>query len=1439
MVGPVVGRRCTNSDSSGRLAALPLVLMVVLTTVPLTALVAAPVYAINLTHPDGGEVLITGQPYRVKWLASDTGGFIHVGLSTDGGASFTPVASLANTGGLYTGYNWRVPYIDDCSTCRIKVVWTETDSPKSAVFAEDESADNFTISRDHWLAFRDVPDVMTHGKYQPVPWELLDPDGEVGALDLEYSVDEGSGWSAWTSAGIRFTGMEPTLSVVYWTPPNYNRTQGRLRLVARDAPGGAVLRTAESTEFQIRSAILTLVAPNGGEALVQGGTFTVEWRVVEDPGELINGFGLFYSLDGGSTWHTISMSLPPSFTYVWSVPPGGTSDRVRLRVEAYYLEFSVLDRDESDADCRIMASASSMSVTLLDPNPPATGNYMEERSYHTIAWSTTGGSSSITEFRLSFSDDGGATWSDITTVGPTVRDYSWNVPLGDTLHGRVRVVMVTTSTSYTAMSNNDFIIYRRGAFNTPPVAEAGSDRTMWSGASLRLDGRGSFDREGDPLTYNWMVLNDYGFNVTLSRANTAEPTLVAYIGDYNLTIVVELRVDDGGTYDPAWPFYTDRVSVFVEAGMPSITSFHPQYGWAGTNLTVEGSFTAGSVLHLDGEAMYTVPSSHAAGDPVTFRLREGLPFGSYPIEVRNTRGSSTTSDELEVHPAPVWPNGWGLQDHNPTDDILTYPWLLWEEGSYKDTFGEDQVYTPFYVCIGLPWYDPWTGYSCLGYEFEESLFPDPLASLYYGCFYCWIARYGECFGMSATALQLYHNDAMPSRWNDSALYANQLSLADDPEFNRNVDKMQGSQLSAEILEWYILRFLEGLEPSAEFPMPPLGMGLFLNRVESALTSHEMGIITMVAGGVAHAVVPWKVVNIPYDDTVRIYVYDCNKEWWSTEQGTWEAFNDTRDIVHTPPYIEVVKTGGWWEWSYDFSDTVSVSSTTGIAFVPYDVVNGPRTLPTDWDSMSMFLVGDATSTVEDGEGNLNGWHADGSPEVGIPGSAPAPPLMGLGDHAEGWLVANGTDLTTTLRGMPGGGVYNWSVFWNGTSAFALTGAGVGASSIDTISMEYPGGNPLRGRLTYSTTDASKGYSFTHIKAMGAEGWDPKARQRVYSLDGATLRSGSQAVINTTDDYQSLVFENRGPAPITLSVGFQTNVISEAALNDSGGLDHLPTARLENVEVGPYEVVTFTPSNWLDLDHADITVHRVVPDALPPGQVATFMAESRLGQGRLAWTPPEDDGGAPVTDYVIWRGPLYNDLNQLAIVDDGDRLYIDDTVELGKTYFYAIQAANRVGPGKMSPSVGIWIQQGPARPSAPVGLEASVVAGQVMLAWSPPEDDGGGTISGYRLFREEVDWASSPTLLVEVGAVGKHTDDTVEANTTYYYWIAAVNEAGEGMVTGPVPVTVPPDGGNGGGGGNGDDGGGGLPLGELAMGATILVVAVGVGVFLGRRFSRKGF
>ncbi len=156
--------------------------------------------------------------------------------------------------------------------------------------------------------------------------------------------------------------------------------------------------------------------------------------------------------------------------------------------------------------------------------------------------------------------------------------------------------------------------------NSPPVAEAGPNQTVLVNETVTLDGSGSSDVDGDPLSYQWALTSvPVGSTVTLSAATAVMPTLVV---DQPGTYVAELIVNDG-TVDSA----PDTVTISTDNS--------PPVAEAGPNQTV----LVNETVTLDGSG-----SSDVDGDPLSYQWAlTTVPGGS----------SATLSDATAVLPTFV------------------------------------------------------------------------------------------------------------------------------------------------------------------------------------------------------------------------------------------------------------------------------------------------------------------------------------------------------------------------------------------------------------------------------------------------------------------------------------------------------------------------------------------------------------------------------------------------------------------------------------------------------------------------------------------------------------------------------------------------------------------------------------------------------------------
>jgi hypothetical protein len=90
-----------------------------------------------------------------------------------------------------------------------------------------------------------------------------------------------------------------------------------------------------------------------------------------------------------------------------------------------------------------------------------------------------------------------------------------------------------------------------------------------------------------------------------------------------------------------------------------------------------------------------------------------------------------------------------------------------------------------------------------------------------------------------------------------------------------------------------------------------------------------------------------------------------------------------------------------------------------------------------------------------------------------------------------------------------------------------------------------------------------------------------------------------------------------------------------------------------------------------------------------------------------------------------------------------------------------------------------------PSPPTNLKATAGNAQVTLTWSAPTSDGGAPITGYKLYKGTAQGQESVT--ITLGTALNYTDLAVTNDQTYYYYITAMNAAGESTPSNEASAT----------------------------------------------------
>ena len=198
----------------------------------------------------------------------------------------------------------------------------------------------------------------------------------------------------------------------------------------------------------------------------------------------------------------------------------------------------------------------------------------------------------------------------------------------------------------------------------------------------------------------------------------------------------------------------------------------------------------------------------------------------------------------------------------------------------------------------------------------------------------------------------------------------------------------------------------------------------------------------------------------------------------------------------------------------------------------------------------------------------------------------------------------------------------------------------------------------------------------------------------------------------------------------------------------------------------------------INNLESTILRLIgPPAAPENLEATGLDTNVV----LTWNAANDNGGAPVINYAVYRGTATNGETLLTTL--GNVLtYTDTGLINGQTYFYNVSAVSSVGEGDRS----VEVSATPARaPSAPTLDSAMSGDRHIVLVWIAPSNTGGAPVIKYAVYRGTA--TNGETLLTTLGNVLTYDSTGLTNGVTYYYKVSALNSAGEGVSSNELSAT----------------------------------------------------
>ncbi|CAK9301085.1 unnamed protein product [Gordionus sp. m RMFG-2023] len=223
--------------------------------------------------------------------------------------------------------------------------------------------------------------------------------------------------------------------------------------------------------------------------------------------------------------------------------------------------------------------------------------------------------------------------------------------------------------------------------------------------------------------------------------------------------------------------------------------------------------------------------------------------------------------------------------------------------------------------------------------------------------------------------------------------------------------------------------------------------------------------------------------------------------------------------------------------------------------------------------------------------------------------------------------------------------------------------------------------------------------------------------------------------------------------------------------------------QRADMGTYTIVAKNDSGS-DTAVANITV--IGKPSKPKGPLEA--KEIFSDRCKLSWEKPEDDGGTPITNYVIEK----MDMKKRKWEKVGETAGQEPTFNVtglnpGSEYKFRVKAINKEGESDLleidQPILAKDPWNPPSAPNNPVVTDVDKNA--ITVKWEPPESDGGAAIENYEVeFKPKGgSWTKGP----KVSASRNEAEvPGLKEGTEYEFRVKALNKAGAGE---PSKATLP--------------------------------------------------
>ncbi len=392
--------------------------------------------------------------------------------------------------------------------------------------------------------------------------------GVASNVKIEYSVDGGNIWKT-IAESVANSGS------YHWGPvPSVNSSKLLIKVSSTDGQESDMSDATANIVENVNKVVI-LTAPNGGDSLIVGDNFNIEWISSK-----IEKLKIEYSDDNGNSWNTIEDSyLASNYSYLWQPIPNVYSTNCLIKLSDAS-DNSVFDISDSKFNILI---PKGIDIMVLVPNGGETWNSGTKEK---IIWY----SKDVIKVKIEYTANEGSDWITLVDNYPNTGVYYWEpIPEIESSISKIRVSnadnpqMFDESDKVFSISPEPYV--KVISPNGGESLQAGSSQNIsWTSANIK-DVKIEFSINNGaqwevitPSTpsdgnYTWENIPDANSSLCRIRISDAKDGMPSDTSDANFEIVnqivqnIELTSPNGGE---EWISNTPKVISWTSTGVDKV-----------------------------------------------------------------------------------------------------------------------------------------------------------------------------------------------------------------------------------------------------------------------------------------------------------------------------------------------------------------------------------------------------------------------------------------------------------------------------------------------------------------------------------------------------------------------------------------------------------------------------------------------------------------------------------------------------------------------------------------------------------------------------------------------------------------------------------------------------------------------------------------------------